>query len=79
MGRQNATHQKIERGGVHWPLMAVIEIINTTTNRKSERSAGRIFGRAWNCDGTCGGGVPPSFGVVNEATKRKLNAIGRCL
>jgi hypothetical protein len=48
--------------------MAVIEIIHTTTNQKSERSADRIFGRAWV--------VPPSFRVANEAGKNTLLSLG---
>ena len=42
---------------------------DTTTNRKLELSAERIFGRARDCGGTYGGGVFPSFAAANWAKK----------
>ncbi len=60
---------KKEKGRVPWPLMATVEIINTTTNQKLAFAVGGIFGRARDRGGTCGGDVIASFWAANQVTK----------
>ncbi len=71
LGAPKCDTSKIEREGVPWPLMAALQTIHATTNQKPDFSEGRIFGRSHDCGGR--GGVIPSFGAANWATKYVKN------
>ncbi len=64
LGRQNATHQKLELGMWPWPLLAIFGLDNTTTNQKLVFAVGGILGRVHALVGRCGADAIPSFGAV---------------
>ena len=59
--------------------MAAVKLGDTTTNRKFVPTAEETLEKACDCDGTCVGGILPSFGAANKVTKTKKNKIRRGL
>jgi hypothetical protein len=55
LGRPNAPHQIIERGGVPWPLVATVLMIHTTIKRKMAFTSQWMLGRTRCRGGACGG------------------------
>jgi hypothetical protein len=53
--------------------MAAVKLGDTTTNRKFVPTAEETLEKACDCDGTCVGGILPSFGAANKVTKTKKN------